>query len=74
MTRFHRGNGFSLVLLGAAGIVFFWATDPRSIHARWPAASPIDAANQAWMGTLMGVAGSGVVLTFGLWLLMRKSV
>ena len=74
MTRFHRTRGLSLVLLGAAGIVFFWATDPRSGHARWPAASPIDAASQAWMGTIVGVIGSFVVLGFGLWLLMRKSV
>jgi hypothetical protein len=69
----HR-SGLSLVAAGALGIVFFWVTDPRSLLGRWLVGGEIDAANQALVGTLVGMIGSAAVLLLGLWLLTRRTV
>jgi hypothetical protein len=67
-------SGLSLVIAGVIGLLFFWATDPRSLLGRWLVGGEIDAANQAWVGTLVGLTGSAAVLLLGLWLLTRRTV
>jgi hypothetical protein len=64
----------SLTLAGAGGLVFFWCTDPHSSLGSWLTGGAIDSANQAFFGTLVGLAGSAVALLMGLWLLTRKMV
>ena len=68
-----RRSGSSLVIAGLLGIGFFWATDPRYGIIRSAAENVIDAANQARIGTLVGIAGSAVVLVIGLWLLTSRA-
>jgi hypothetical protein len=36
--------------------------------------NPVDAANTAWLGTAVGIAGSAAVLATGVWLLTRRTV
>ena len=36
--------------------------------------NPVDAANTAWLGTAVGIAGSTAVLATGVWLLTRRPV
>jgi hypothetical protein len=74
MAPINHRSGLSLVAAGAAGIIFFWATDPRSLVGRWLVSGEIDAANQALVGTIVGVSGSLAVLLLGLWLLTRRTV
>jgi hypothetical protein len=69
-----RRSGLSLVIAGLLGIGFFWATDPRWGLVHPQAQSVIDAANQARIGTMVGVGGSIAVLLIGLWLLTRRPV
>ena len=70
-----KRSGWTLVLAGLVGALYFWLTDPRfGIVRRWGTTdNAIDAANEASMGTLVGVAGSVIVLLIGLWLSWRKS-
>jgi uncharacterized membrane protein len=74
MRRFNRRSGYSLVLVGVLGIAFFWITDPRyGLALRWSRAeNPVDLANWHLPGTILGWAGSGLVLLIGLYLLSRK--
>ena len=67
-------SGISLILAGAGGIVFFWLTDPHSGIGRWFSGAGVDAANQTWTGTVVGIAGSATALLIGLWLLTRRTV
>jgi hypothetical protein len=53
--------------------MFFWITDPRSRLGQWLLGGDIDTANQASVGTLVGLFGSAVALLIGLWLLMRRT-
>jgi hypothetical protein len=65
-----------LTLGGLIGAGFFYLTDPSLGYARYwtsSAANPLDIAHQAWAGTVVGLAGSGVVVVIGLWLLTRRS-
>jgi hypothetical protein len=70
-----KRSGWSLVLAGLLGALFFWATDPRYgwIGQLLAPEAVVDAANQSYVGTLIGLAGSGIVLLIGLWLLTRRS-
>ncbi len=63
-----------LALAGLVALVFFWATDPRFgiLRKLGPMENPVDAANQSFIGTIVGVAGSLVVLTLGVWLMGRR--
>jgi uncharacterized membrane protein len=73
MRRFSHRSGLSLVLVGVLGIAFFWVTDPRyGLALRWSRENPIDLANWHLPGTILGVAGSVLVLMIGLYLLSRK--
>jgi hypothetical protein len=76
MPRFTRRSGLSLVLVGLIGAIFFWITDPRyGLALHWNHAdNPIDLANWQFPGTVVGVGGSLVVLSAGLYLLTRKSL
>ena len=74
MSLRKRQSGLTLMLAGAAGVLFFWCTDPHSAIGAWLTGGAIDSANQAFWGTLVGLAGSGVALILGLWLLTRKMV
>jgi uncharacterized membrane protein len=74
MRRFNRRSGYSLVLVGVLGIAFFWITDPRyGLALRWSRGeNPVDLANWHLPGTILGTAGSAMVLLIGLYLLSRK--
>ena len=53
MTRATRRSGFTLVLLGILGGVFFWATDPRygpTVHRK----PQSDADPQYWLFLVRG--------------------
>jgi hypothetical protein len=73
MSRINR-SGFSLVFAGIVGLLFFWLTDPRLWLGRWLVGEGLDATNDSRMGTIVGVAGSGLALLIGLWLLTRRTV
>ena len=76
MARFSKRSGVSLVLVGLLGLVFFWITDPRyGLALRWSRGeNPIDLANAHFPGTVVGLAGSVVILAVGSYLLSRKSL
>ena len=69
-----RRSGLSLVFAGLLGGLFFWLTDPRYGFMHPSGENLVDAANQAQIGTIVGIAGSAAVLIIGLWLLTRKTV
>jgi hypothetical protein len=62
------------VIAGLLSAGFFWATDPRYGWLRPAGQNLIDAANQNWIGTVVGLGGSAMVLLIGLWLLSRRTV
>ncbi len=71
-----RKSGVSLVFVGLLGAFFFWITDPRygwALH--WThGENPIDLANQHFPGTVVGIAGSMLILLIGLYLVARRTV
>lgn len=74
MNKSTRSSGLSLVVIGLLVAVFFWLTDPRyGIWRRFGAAeNPVDAANQAFIGTALGIVGAVLFVVIGLWLLTRR--
>ena len=76
MANSPRTSGLSLALAGAAGLAFFYLTDPRwGWWGRHSAgADAIDAVHQLAPGTIVGLVGSGIVLLIGLWLATRRAV
>jgi hypothetical protein len=76
MQSTNRRSGYSLAVLGLAGILFFWLSDPRwglGLVLSRPD-SPIDAIHQHLVGTVVGLLGSAIVLLIGLWQLSRRAV
>ncbi len=69
-----RRSGLSLVIAGLLGGAFFWLTDPRFSPLHPGRSDLIDAAQQARIGTWVGLLGSGIILLIGLWLLSRRTV
>jgi hypothetical protein len=74
MDREIRRSGLKLAIAGVLGVLFFWLTDPvwgffKPAHAR---ESPVDAMNEALIGTTVGIVGSAVVLLLGLWIATRR--
>ena len=68
-------SAIGLVLLGILGGLFFWLTDPTlGIATRLMDASVnrIDAANQARVGTYLGLAGSALAVLVGMWNIWRR--
>ncbi|HEY0009335.1 MAG TPA: hypothetical protein VGB55_11470 [Tepidisphaeraceae bacterium] len=64
-----------LALFGLIAAGFFWVTDPSlglAPRVMNPSLNPIDAANQAWPGTVVGLVGSAVIVLTGLWLMIRR--
>jgi len=76
MARINRRSGFSLVLVGILGIAFFWITDPRyGLALRWNRGeNPIDLVNQHFPGTIVGLAGSLLILLIGIYLVSRRAI
>lgn len=73
-----RRSGLVLILAGVLAIVFFVLTDPRVLGPsaatlRW-SDNPIDAAYDATAGTLLGLAGSALVVLVGLGLVSRRQL
>lgn len=64
------------MLTGLLGVLFFALIDPRYGLANvWSdTANPIDAANEAFYDTIVGVVCSIIVLMIGLWLMRRRTV
>jgi hypothetical protein len=75
MRRVSRRSGFSLVLVGMLGVVFFWITDPRyGLALRWSKGeNPIDLANEHFPGTIVGLAGSLLIFLIGVYLLSSRA-
>ncbi|MCC6423407.1 MAG: hypothetical protein IT447_08000 [Phycisphaerales bacterium] len=67
-----KRSALTLVGLGLAGALFFWLTDPRYGLMKGSAATITDRANDAFVGTIVGVAGSVLVLIIGLYLATRR--
>lgn len=67
-----KRSALTLVGLGLAGALFFWLTDPRYGLLQGSAATITDRANDASIGTIVGVAGSVLVLIIGLVLSTRR--
>jgi hypothetical protein len=72
MDREIKKSGLSLICAGAVGLVFFWLTDPIMGVGRKNFPNPVDAMNEASLGTLAGIAGSVALLALGLWMMTRK--
>ena len=73
MDRQNRKSGLKLAAAGAIGVLFFWLTDPIYGVGRKNFDNPVDARNEAMIGTTVGVTGSAVALVFGLWIATRRS-
>jgi hypothetical protein len=72
MDREIKKSGLSLILAGALGVLFFWLTDPIMGVGRKNFPNPVDAMNEASLGTMAGIAGSVALLALGLWMMTRK--
>ena len=59
MRRFNRRSGYSLVVVGVLGLVFFWISDPRwGLALHWShGENPIDLANQQFPAPLLDWPG-----------------
>jgi hypothetical protein len=74
MPRATRRSGLTLVLVGLAGIAFFWLTDPKwGLPVRSASSDVVDAMNQASAGTYIGIAGGIVIAVIGMWLMRRET-
>jgi hypothetical protein len=69
-----RRSGWTLIVAGVLGVVFFWLTDPRIGLIGSPPERVVDAANEAMVGTAIGVACSVIVLGIGVWMLTRRAL
>ena len=72
-----RRSGLILVLMGAVCVGFFILTDPHMLGGRatrvgW-APLRVDAIYEATPGTVLGLAGSGIIVLIGLWLMARRA-
>jgi hypothetical protein len=72
MDREIKKSGLSLIFAGVVGLLFFWLTDPIMGVGRKNFPNPVDAMNEASLGTLAGIAGSVALLALGLWMMTRK--
>lgn len=61
-----------LVCTCLLAIAYFLLTDPRAGLFDLGANNPVDAVAQAELGTLVGLAGAGVILLVALFLCTRK--
>jgi hypothetical protein len=73
MSRFR--SALLLIVIGALVAGFFYVTEPRFGVA--PYLMPqdinrIEAMNQTWLGTWLGLVGSGLAVIVGLWNIWRR--
>jgi hypothetical protein len=73
MDREIKKSGLNLALAGVLGILFFWLTDPVYGVGRKNFDNPVDAMNEASLGTLAGIIGSLAILLLGLWIMTRRT-
>ena len=73
MDRYLRTSGFGLLCAGLVGLLFFWLTDPRVLGARNATNDLIERANDARIGTAIGLIGSAVVVGIGIRLTFRRA-
>ena len=74
MDKNIRRSGFSLLLAGLGGALFFWLTDPRyGVQRGGPGADIVDRINEARLGTMVGIGGSVLVVLIGLFLMTRRT-
>ena len=73
MDKSVRRSGLALAFAGLLGALFFWLTDPRVGLHRNASYELIDQVNEARIGTTVGVIGSIIVLSIGLWLMTRRT-
>jgi hypothetical protein len=71
-----KTGSLKLTLLGLMCVAFFWMTDPRlglgdSLDGD-ANTNVVEAMHALWPGTLVGLAGSGMVVLIGLWLGVRR--
>ncbi len=71
-----KTGSLKLTLLGLVCVAFFILTDPRiGLGGKLDGSANtnlVDAMHALWPGTLVGLAGSGMVVMIGLWLGVRK--
>jgi hypothetical protein len=72
MDREIRKSGLNLVLAGLLGLLFFWLTDPVHGIGHKNFDNPVDAMNEASLGTLAGILGSAFILLLGVWIMTRR--
>jgi len=72
MDREIRKSGLNLVLAGILGLLFFWLTDPVHGIGHKNFDNPVDAMNEASLGTLAGILGSAFILLLGVWIMTRR--
>ncbi|HEY7116276.1 MAG TPA: hypothetical protein VH475_06810 [Tepidisphaeraceae bacterium] len=72
MDRQIKKSGLNLILAGVLGVLFFWLTDPIFGIGHKNFENPVDAMNEASLGTIAGIAGSVALLALGLWMMTRK--
>ena len=73
MDREIRKSGLNLILAGTLGLLFFWLTDPVHGIGHKNFDNPVDAMNEASLGTFAGIAISLAILLLGLWMMTRRS-
>ncbi len=71
-----KTGSLKLTLLGLLCMAFFTLTDPRfglgdTLDGN-ANTNLVDAMHALWPGTVVGLAGSGMVVLIGLWLGVRK--
>ena len=70
-----KSSALVLLVLGVAGALFFWLTDPTigiATHLMDSSLNRIDAANETRVGTYIGLAGSFLAVLVGLWNIWRR--
>ena len=73
MDREIRRSALNLAAAGVMGVLFFWLTDPVWGVGPKKFDNAVDAMNEAWLGTVAGIAGSVAALLIGLWIATRRT-
>jgi len=72
MDREIRKSGLNLIAAGGLGLLFFWLTDPVYGIGHKNFDNPVDAMNEAWIGTVAGIIVSAGILISGIWIMTRR--
>jgi hypothetical protein len=69
-----KRSGWSLILAGVIGALFFWLTDPH--YGLWQPTDEliIERANEALVGSIIGIVCCATVFAVGVWLLTRRTL